>query len=358
MVGFAIHLEHGVRATCPLLSPGKSVLEFSSILGDGPLILKDVHAGGWQPGLLNSLLNEDAEVDLQVSWHKYADAKFANGSIVSPGARHLRLQEALRLLRLGESMRGVPAYIRQADLATQPKLGALLPITRAMTYAGERLHKIGMWLGDSSMLSTLHHDDYHNILFLLAGRKRVLLFPTTVSSDLDLRTYAEERWMYDESLQKLSDAPEPSGRMIDNFYHLDVFSNDPAFAAQQKRVAGYGMICELSAGDALYIPHPWAHAVISTNEPDDGFGLNLAVNVWWATDEFHQRMLMWRYGCTALAVALFVLSFKPGLLGSSRESSDDRGTADSKSEVGERQRAESSRVAKGSRGAKSKTKTG
>lgn len=253
----------------------------------------------------------EEELEVQLSWHAAADARStSNGSIVSPAARRLSLRSALALLHLGEHARGgLPAYVRQSDLRQQPSLRTLEPISRVLEHAGGRLHKAGMWLGDSSMISTLHHDDYHNILVLLAGRKRVLLLPPSVKPRLDLRHYAEERWEYVASRGTLSSAPVRTGRTIDNFYHLDVFATEEEEGDDARdEVAPYGMLCELSAGEALYIPHPWAHAVLSANDEDDGFGLSLAVNVWWQTDRQYMLQAIWRLGCTAAAVVLFALS--------------------------------------------------
>lgn len=61
--------------------------------------------------------------------------------------------------------------------------------------------------------------------------------------------------------------------------HVDIFADAPASEALEA-LAPRALLCELHAGEALYIPHPWAHAVLSANEPPSGFGLNCAVNVW------------------------------------------------------------------------------
>ena len=192
-------------------------------------------------------------------------------------------------------------------------LRTLEPVAQALQHAGARLHKAGMWLGDASMISTLHHDDYHNILLQLGGTKRVLLLPPSLQPTLDLRTYDEERWEYSPSLGKLSDVPVKTHRRIDNFYHLDVFNGSVASDDTLAELAPRGLLCDLSAGQALYIPYPWAHAVLSSNDAS-GFGLNLAVNVWWETHEQHFHKKLVQYGCTALAVAFYVLSMRPQLM--------------------------------------------
>ena len=145
-------------------------------LGDAPLRLDGLIAPDWSAEKLPALLNEEEQVQVQLSWHAAADARpSSNGTIVSPAARWLSLREGMRLLRSGSAVRGYPAaYLRQSDLGQQPGLRSFAPVARALEHAGSRLHKAGMWLGDSSMISTLHHDEYHNILLLLAGRKRVI----------------------------------------------------------------------------------------------------------------------------------------------------------------------------------------
>ena len=310
---FAAAFERDTPRACPSATVRRSE-PLASSLGDTPLRLVGFFGGKWSADRLREVLNKEEEVVMHMSWHAAADARsVSNGSIVSPAVRNLKLHEGLRLLHLGVSARGLPAYIRQSALEQQPGLRNLEPVARALQHAGSKLHKAGMWLGDASMISTLHHDDYHNILVQLGGTKRVLLLPPSAQPQLDLRTYDEERWEYSPSRDKLSDFPVKTFRRIDNFYHLDVFNGSVASNAVLADLAPRGLLCDLSAGEALYIPYPWAHAVLSTNDANK-FGLNLAVNVWWETNDQHFRKKLVQYGCTALAVVFYVLSMRPQLL--------------------------------------------
>ena len=316
---FAAAYEQLASRACPTVDVGASE-PLGKYLHSSPLLLDGLISPDWSADRLEALLNLQESVQIQMSWHAAADARpGSNGSIVSPAARWLSLREGLRLLRKGSAARGYTAYLRQSDLAQQPGMRTLAPVSRVLQHAGSRLHKAGMWLGDASMISTLHHDEYHNILLLLAGSKRVLLLPPAAAPQLDLRVYDEERWQYDEARDALSDAPVKSMRRIDNFYHLDVFND----ADVHDELAPRALLCELRAGEALYIPHPWAHAVLSQNEPASGFGLNLAVNVWWETAEAHWRHSLWKYGCTVIGLALMLGPQILGRLNARRDEDDE-----------------------------------
>ena len=318
---FATAFERNSSRACASVSVGPPGSSFAHLLGDTPIKLDGLVTPDWSAEKISTILNQEEMVQMQMSWHAAADARpGSNGSIISPAARWLSLRDGLRLLRLGSASRGYTAYLRQSDLGQQPGLQTLAPVARALQHAGSRLHKAGMWLGDASMISTLHHDEYHNILLLLAGAKRVLLLPPAVAPQLDLRVYDEERWQYDEARGTLSDAPAKTLRRIDNFYHLDVFNE----AAVHEELAPRALLCELRAGEALYIPHPWAHAVLSQNEPASGFGLNLAVNVWWETDETYWRNALWKYGCTAIGLAMILAPQILGRLNARRAAADER----------------------------------
>jgi len=165
------------------------------------------------------------------------------------------------------------------------------------------------------MRSTLHHDEYDNLLLLLAGRKRVLLVPPHVAPLLDHHVYDEARFEYNEQSGTLSDKPHFSGRRIDNFYGLDVFREHDR--ERLETVAKQSLICEMVAGDTLYLPTPWAHAVVSeTDEANggDGFGLNLAINVWWKTTGQQRRELLRKVLCTLLALVLYAVSLRPQII--------------------------------------------
>lgn len=295
--------------------------------GTVPLKLDGVIEDSWQAGRLSGLLNTKDIVDLQLTWHASDISRSStNNSIISPAARELQLGEAIQQLRLGVSGRGGHhAFIHQSDLSQQPGLKRLEAVKRVLDYVGGHLFKVTMWLGDASMLSTLHqHDEYHNVLLLLSGRKRVLLLPPASASELDLRAYVEERWTYDAVRGGLSTAPSVTGRTVDHFANVFADSEDStrleriaaswSSASSLLSDASGGMICALKAGEALYIPHSWAHAVISEVDPDDGFGLNVAVNVWFKTPDRHSKELLWKLAFAFLGLGLIYLARNPHLL--------------------------------------------
>lgn len=106
-----------------------------------------------------------------------------------------------------------------------------------------------LWIGSGGNVSYLHFDPMENVLAMVAGTKRLVLF----APDQTRHVYP----IYD---------PDPLGSAVD--LRAPDYTRHPRL-----RQARYQEVV-LEAGEALYLPLGWWHHVASS-------GLNIAVNVWW-----------------------------------------------------------------------------
>ena len=116
------------------------------------------------------------------------------------------------------------------------------------------LASVSLWLsGWRGSKSSVHYDAFHNLLVVVAGEKRVLLWSPAETANL---------------------YPHQLGSESGNHSSVDVTQPDrhPRFRAAQ----GRAIAVTLHAGDALYIPEGFWHQV-------DSSGSTIAVNYWCAS---------------------------------------------------------------------------
>eukprot|EP00037_Helgoeca_nana_P002647 m.35122 g.35122 ORF g.35122 m.35122 type:complete len:497 (-) comp12745_c0_seq2:642-2132(-) len=148
-----------------------------------------------------------------------------------------------------------------ADAATDDAAaGAVLPELiddiRVPEYLCRKMTECNLWVGTGAARTNPHFDTSHNILYVILGRKRVLLSPPAHGP----------RYAFHPTWQSAS------------FYHAE----DSLIDSGERGSDGGGlasattaaMTVEVNAGDGLYIPEGWIHTV----ESDPG---TVAVNVWW-----------------------------------------------------------------------------
>lgn len=117
----------------------------------------------------------------------------------------------------------------------------------------KRLWSINLWLGAGGNTSYLHFDPDQNILTVLKGSKKFILFPPS-----------EAKLLY----QNTSKNTNRLMSSVDIFDNIDTTKYPKIFMAKYYEV-------EIKEGESIYIPPGWWHAVISSKD------LNLAVNFWW-----------------------------------------------------------------------------
>ncbi|KAF5391744.1 hypothetical protein D9757_001829 [Collybiopsis confluens] len=116
---------------------------------------------------------------------------------------------------------------------------------------------INAWLGPQGTISPAHTDPYYNLYVQVVGRKTVWLAPPSISA-----------YMYTFGPQTVQDANPASNKTepsMSNTSQLDVFTLSPddthTYPQFWEHVFPQAMSTTLGAGDALFIPPGWWHAM-------------------------------------------------------------------------------------------------
>ncbi|MDI7775202.1 cupin-like domain-containing protein [Asticcacaulis sp. EMRT-3] len=121
------------------------------------------------------------------------------------------------------------------------------------------------WIGNRAVTAT-HFDLYDNLVCMVAGRKRFILFPPEQTKNLYMGPLDHTISGVPTSMADI-DAPD--------------FTRFPRL----KEALAAGLVAELAPGDVLFVPYMWWHQVMS----DEAF--NMQVNYWWnPADDLPQPM--------------------------------------------------------------------
>ncbi|KAH7095381.1 hypothetical protein FB567DRAFT_586707 [Paraphoma chrysanthemicola] len=160
-------------------------------------------------------------------------------------------------------------YLAQHSLADLPSaLQADLPIPTLLKQLGRGdIYASSLWMGRPPTRTPLHRDPNPNLFVQLAGRKVVRLLKPDIG-----------RAVYERVLRNLGEAggrPNMRGDKMMQGAELEAMEiaiwNDVAEGGEEDVEA------VLEAGDGLYVPLGWWHAVRGVG---DGVGANASVN-WW-----------------------------------------------------------------------------
>jgi len=142
-------------------------------------------------------------------------------------------------------------YIQSAALKDyMPRFKAENPLT--VPGAEPRI-----WIGNRAVTQT-HFDINYNLVCMVAGRKRFVLFPPEQSKNL-----------YMGPLEATISGVPTSMASLEN----PDFDAHPRF----REALDAATVAELEPGDGLYVPYMWWHHVLSADD------LNVQVNYWWNT---------------------------------------------------------------------------
>jgi hypothetical protein len=114
-----------------------------------------------------------------------------------------------------------------------------------------------IWIGNRAVTQT-HFDINYNLVCMVAGRKRFVLFPPDQTKNL-----------YMGPLEATISGVPTSMASLEN----PDFDAHPRF----REALANAMVAELEPGDGLYVPYMWWHHVSSSED------LNVQVNYWWNT---------------------------------------------------------------------------
>ncbi|XP_051142098.1 lysine-specific demethylase JMJ31 isoform X2 [Andrographis paniculata] len=121
---------------------------------------------------------------------------------------------------------------------------------------GKILGSVNLWMNNAASRSSTHYDPHHNLLCIISGCKKVVLWPPSASPFLyPLPVYGE----------------------ASNHSAVPLENPDFSLYPRAKSMYEYSQNVVLHAGDALFIPEGWFHQV-------DSGDLTIAVNFWWQSD--------------------------------------------------------------------------
>ncbi len=132
----------------------------------------------------------------------------------------------------------------------------------------------------------LHFDRGDNLLALLSGAKRVLL----------LRPAEAPRLRYAPALDVAAGSAGAGATVTDNHAMEDAFAAPPAAGTEAALWAGgaAGLTCDVAAGEVLYMPYHWHHAVATAPAPAPDC-TSVALN-WWFTPQLTTAQAMAAHG--------------------------------------------------------------
>jgi len=195
-------------------------------------------------------------------------------ALVEPALHGVFFKDYLALLDRLASSAEFAVYLAQLNLLKLPKLLAHVCLPAALP--ASKLTMVNVWVGGELMKNGLHFDQYDNLLFQIAGSKRALIFPPDDAGNLYYSESNIRRHQMNVSNANPFDGSTEHERVRHNVAKLNIFASDIA-TTHPKVASAKAMICELNAGEALFIPRGWHHAVIS-HAPEKR---NLAVNTWY-----------------------------------------------------------------------------
>ena len=112
-----------------------------------------------------------------------------------------------------------------------------------------------IWIGNASV-TQIHFDLYENLVCMVAGRKRFVVFPPDQVANLYMGPV------------EITVSGVPTA--MPDLDHPD-FAKHPRFAQALEAAT----VADLEPGDVLYMPYMWWHHVVSSDD------LNVQVNYWW-----------------------------------------------------------------------------
>ncbi|CAM6125523.1 unnamed protein product [Calypogeia fissa] len=117
----------------------------------------------------------------------------------------------------------------------------------------DRVSDINLWMSMTDSRSSTHYDPYQNLLCVVAGEKKVTLWPPSAAP-----------FLY----------PLPINGEASNHSGVDFVQPDYKAHPLFHKALSVAQLITLHPGDALFIPEGWYHQV-------DNFGVTIAVNFWW-----------------------------------------------------------------------------
>lgn len=200
--------------------------------------------------------------------------------MVRPPKTVMRFGDFLRLTRLGN----IQLYLHQSNIdLTLPSLKARIKPPPFATMK-MLLREVNLWIGNGNLTTHMHFDHYDNIYTVIQGTKDFLLFRPAEKPKL---YYQPQTFIFpvcdpfdasgSYSVQGCWEQMRIEGLKVRSS-HSHVNMSAPDFAQHPRYKQARPVRCKVQAGDGLYIPSFWNHAVKSDHNKGE---LSIAVNHWY-----------------------------------------------------------------------------
>ncbi|CAK0875988.1 unnamed protein product [Prorocentrum cordatum] len=198
-------------------------------------------------------------------------------AIVRPPSAHARLADVLSAM--SNSSGEVPIYVNQLNMfeGLEPLLEDLGDLRIHESHAREPQHAKDLFVTNAVAVVGLHYDNDDNFITVLKGTKEILLYPP-----------GEHRRVYNNPLVNLLVDFSPEARRKPchfivssafNKNHCEVNEMQPDVEGGHPMYAkANGTSLTVHAGETVYIPAKWFHAVRTVPAADGGYAL--AANAW------------------------------------------------------------------------------
>eukprot|EP00656_Telonema_subtile_P025822 TRINITY_DN27859_c0_g1_i3.p1 TRINITY_DN27859_c0_g1~~TRINITY_DN27859_c0_g1_i3.p1 ORF type:complete len:378 (+),score=54.43 TRINITY_DN27859_c0_g1_i3:94-1227(+) len=259
-------------SSCPRVPMPKGPAEFEAIIRAGrPVILRDATAAfeiaHWDERHLRDAFGMQMLLTMFGAEGDRYNIKASGSTLERPYEQQMRLRSAMDAM---DMPRGRSVTVAQASIVGASEMMEQMATPEFLQ--GLDQDDVNLWMtklsSNQSKQSGLHFDAAENILLQVRGQKRVELYSPLLSARVApgplIRTLRTSKG--DLKIERSAQDGKPVVATQFSTRRTDLLRHSPT-------------VCELRAGDALYIPSFAWHDVASFGE-GRAEGFNIAVNLW------------------------------------------------------------------------------
>jgi jumonji domain-containing protein 7 len=147
---------------------------------------------------------------------------------------------------------------------------------------------VNMWIGNRATATAMHQDHYENLYAVVRGTKTFTLIPPWQRPLLGVREFVVAKYTLGGAADINAIDDVHFGIEVDEAVATPWVGIDPLEAADHARNRDCThfhratvLTVTVRAGEVLYLPAQWYHAVQQHGDCDGGAGVVIAVNYWW-----------------------------------------------------------------------------
>jgi jumonji domain-containing protein 7 len=242
-----------------------------------------------------SLCSNEAETSIQCTPDGYGDS-VKDGLFVKPLDKRIRFEDALGRIKVARLSKPceIPYLSGQDDCLRKDLPGLLADLggdasvniaTNALG-GSSGIEAINLWVGLDSSVSTLHKDNYDNLMTVITGCKRFLLLPPSDLLFLQEDDYTQARYVHNDAVcnnnqHNVNNEHQSCWSIqIEQDSHtvpwISVNPDKPNLERYPEFANTSPIVVDVTAGETLFLPSLWFHQV---SHPHNG-EITIAVNSW------------------------------------------------------------------------------